>query len=198
MLFVTTSDQPSDAGTPVHRVDDSSALMAPPSQVERCPPNRVNSNRRVAAVFVVGAAVSGAAVTIEILMGLINNEANRIIDIEICVVGRQPSNCSCPIIPFYEHIVRDINRSYRIDRCLRRAWPDRITPHIVGLVHEVVSHQRRMTLELPGHSGPEIRKCRYRHGARSNDIPMICNIAERAVPISTRRGSHACPSRQRH
>ena len=32
-----------DAGIPVHRVDDSSALMAPPSQVERCPPNRVNS-----------------------------------------------------------------------------------------------------------------------------------------------------------
>src|SRR6516164_1555955 len=36
-------DQPSDAGIPVHRVDDSSELMAPPSQVERCPPNRVNS-----------------------------------------------------------------------------------------------------------------------------------------------------------
>src|ERR1700759_709686 len=37
-------DQPSVAGIPAHRVGDSSALMAPPSQVERCPPNRVNSN----------------------------------------------------------------------------------------------------------------------------------------------------------
>src|ERR1700740_2269290 len=36
-------DQPSVAGIPVHRVGDSSALMAPPSQGERCPPNRVNS-----------------------------------------------------------------------------------------------------------------------------------------------------------
>src|SRR3984893_12992587 len=36
-------DQPSVAGTPAHRVGDSSASMAPPSQVERCPPNRVNS-----------------------------------------------------------------------------------------------------------------------------------------------------------
>src|SRR5580693_616837 len=36
-------DQPSVAGIPVHRVGDSSALMAPPSQAERCPPNRVNS-----------------------------------------------------------------------------------------------------------------------------------------------------------
>src|ERR1700755_102636 len=36
-------DQPSVAGIPAHRVGDSSALMAPPSQVERCPPNRVNS-----------------------------------------------------------------------------------------------------------------------------------------------------------
>src|SRR6516225_10155566 len=40
-------DQPSDAGIPVHRVDDSSALMAPPSLVEKCPPNRVNSSRPV-------------------------------------------------------------------------------------------------------------------------------------------------------
>src|SRR6266403_520366 len=37
-------DQPSVAGIPAHRVGDSSASMAPPSQVERCPPNRVNSN----------------------------------------------------------------------------------------------------------------------------------------------------------
>src|SRR6266404_512168 len=36
-------DQPFVAGIPAHRVGDSSALMAPPSQVERCPPNRVNS-----------------------------------------------------------------------------------------------------------------------------------------------------------
>src|ERR1700751_3186365 len=36
-------DQPSVAGIPAHRVGDSSASMAPPSQVERCPPNRVNS-----------------------------------------------------------------------------------------------------------------------------------------------------------
>jgi hypothetical protein len=36
-------DQPSVGGIPAHRVGDSSALMAPPSQVERCPPNRVNS-----------------------------------------------------------------------------------------------------------------------------------------------------------
>src|SRR6516162_1632203 len=39
-------DQPSVAGIPVHKVGDSSALMAPPSQVERCPPNRVNSNHK--------------------------------------------------------------------------------------------------------------------------------------------------------
>jgi hypothetical protein len=38
-------DQPSGAGIPAHRVGDSSASMAPPSQVERCPPNRVNSRR---------------------------------------------------------------------------------------------------------------------------------------------------------
>src|SRR5215469_3894985 len=37
-------DQPSVAGIPAHRVGDSSASMAPPSQVERCPPNRVNSS----------------------------------------------------------------------------------------------------------------------------------------------------------
>src|SRR3954447_16075287 len=37
-------DQPSVAGIPADRVGDSSASMAPPSQVERCPPNRVNSN----------------------------------------------------------------------------------------------------------------------------------------------------------
>src|ERR1700738_1053579 len=36
-------EQPSAAGIPAHRVGDSSALMAPPSQLERCPPNRVNS-----------------------------------------------------------------------------------------------------------------------------------------------------------
>src|ERR1700755_918932 len=42
-------DQPSVAGIPAHRVGDSSALMAPPSQVERCPPNRVNSSSGVAA-----------------------------------------------------------------------------------------------------------------------------------------------------
>src|SRR5690348_925954 len=36
-------DQPSVAGIPAHRVGDSSALVAPPSQVERCPSNRVNS-----------------------------------------------------------------------------------------------------------------------------------------------------------
>src|SRR5207253_1193828 len=30
-------------GSPAHKVGDSSALMAPPSQVDRCPPNRVNS-----------------------------------------------------------------------------------------------------------------------------------------------------------
>src|SRR3984893_9509829 len=39
-------EQPSVAGIPAHRVGDSSALMAPPSQLERCPPNRVNSNSR--------------------------------------------------------------------------------------------------------------------------------------------------------
>src|SRR3954447_24565060 len=37
-------DQPSVAGIPADRVGDSSASIAPPSQVERCPPNRVNSN----------------------------------------------------------------------------------------------------------------------------------------------------------
>src|SRR5208282_5451103 len=36
-------DQPSVAGTPAHRVGDSSASVAPPSQVKRCPPDRVNS-----------------------------------------------------------------------------------------------------------------------------------------------------------
>src|ERR1700740_3846199 len=36
-------DQPSVAGITAHRVGDSSASVAPPSQVERCPPNRVNS-----------------------------------------------------------------------------------------------------------------------------------------------------------
>src|ERR1700730_9453913 len=39
-------EQPSVAGIPAHRVGDSSASMAPPSQLERCPPNRVNSNSR--------------------------------------------------------------------------------------------------------------------------------------------------------
>jgi site-specific DNA recombinase len=43
---VIDDDQPSVAGTPAHRVGDSSASMAPPSQVERCPPNRVNSRAR--------------------------------------------------------------------------------------------------------------------------------------------------------
>src|SRR3954454_14800109 len=38
-------DQPSVAGIPADRVGDSSASMAPPSQVERCPPNRVNSKQ---------------------------------------------------------------------------------------------------------------------------------------------------------
>src|SRR5690348_7876779 len=41
-------DQPSVAGIPADRVGDSSASMAPPSQVERCPPNRVNSSKAVA------------------------------------------------------------------------------------------------------------------------------------------------------
>src|SRR6266404_4147836 len=36
-------EQPSVAGIPAHRVGDSSASMTPPSQMERCPPNRVNS-----------------------------------------------------------------------------------------------------------------------------------------------------------
>src|SRR5439155_20768657 len=36
-------NQPSVAGIPAHRVGDSSASMAPPSQVQRCPPNRANS-----------------------------------------------------------------------------------------------------------------------------------------------------------
>src|SRR5207245_1946826 len=36
-------DQPFVAGIPAHRVGDSSAFDAPPSQVERCPPNWVNS-----------------------------------------------------------------------------------------------------------------------------------------------------------
>src|SRR5690242_11103277 len=44
-------DQPSVAGIPADRVGDSSASMAPPSQVERCPPNRVNSNS-TAPIFV--------------------------------------------------------------------------------------------------------------------------------------------------
>src|SRR6266436_2711654 len=38
-------DQPFVAGIPEHRVGDSSASMAPPSQVERCRPNRVNSSQ---------------------------------------------------------------------------------------------------------------------------------------------------------
>src|SRR6267142_6749757 len=38
-------DQPSVAGIPPHRVGDSSASVVPPSQVERCPPNRVNSSQ---------------------------------------------------------------------------------------------------------------------------------------------------------
>src|SRR6516225_7322284 len=56
-------DQPSVAGIPVHRVGDSSALMAPPSQVERCPPNRVNSTRRMPpfGVFPVGATAIGVS-----------------------------------------------------------------------------------------------------------------------------------------
>src|SRR6202045_3691549 len=36
-------EQPSVAGIPAHRVGDSSASMTPPSQMQRCPPNRVNS-----------------------------------------------------------------------------------------------------------------------------------------------------------
>src|SRR3984893_15839478 len=36
-------EQPSAAGIPAHRVGDSSASMTPPSQMQRCPPNRVNS-----------------------------------------------------------------------------------------------------------------------------------------------------------
>jgi hypothetical protein len=43
-------DQPSVVGTRAHRVGDSSALMAPPSQVEKCPPNRVNSTSRQASL----------------------------------------------------------------------------------------------------------------------------------------------------
>src|SRR6516164_4552615 len=56
-------DQPSVVGIPVHRVDDSSALMAPPTQVERCPPNRVNSTRRMPpfGVFPVGATAIGVS-----------------------------------------------------------------------------------------------------------------------------------------
>src|ERR1700730_4752346 len=38
-------EQPSVAGIPAHRVGDSSASMTPPSQMQRCPPNRVNSSR---------------------------------------------------------------------------------------------------------------------------------------------------------
>src|SRR6202045_650076 len=37
-------EQPSVAGIPAHRVGDSSASMTPPSQMQRCPPNRVNSS----------------------------------------------------------------------------------------------------------------------------------------------------------
>src|SRR6202022_4654796 len=44
-------DQPSVAGIPAHRVGDSSASMAPPSQVKGCPPNRVNSTPRLASVL---------------------------------------------------------------------------------------------------------------------------------------------------
>src|SRR5579872_5087562 len=40
--------QPSVVGILAHRLRDSSALAAPPSQVERCPPNRVNSSHRLA------------------------------------------------------------------------------------------------------------------------------------------------------
>src|SRR5882762_11017325 len=47
-------DQPSAAGIPWHRVGDSSALMAPPSQGERCPPNRVNFNERFGTGIVLG------------------------------------------------------------------------------------------------------------------------------------------------
>jgi hypothetical protein len=36
--------RPSVAGTPAHRPGDSSASATPPSQMERCPPNRINSN----------------------------------------------------------------------------------------------------------------------------------------------------------
>src|SRR3954465_15129266 len=44
-------DQPSVAGIPADRVGDSSASMASPSQVERCPPNRVNSTKLNGAVL---------------------------------------------------------------------------------------------------------------------------------------------------
>src|ERR1700682_6139707 len=37
-------EQPSVAGIPAHRVGDSSASMTPPSPMQRCPPNRVNSS----------------------------------------------------------------------------------------------------------------------------------------------------------
>ena len=45
LVFVQSGpDQPSVARIPVHKVGDSSASMAPPSQVKGCPPNRVNSS----------------------------------------------------------------------------------------------------------------------------------------------------------
>src|SRR6202035_2590652 len=55
------SDQPSVAGTPAHRVGDSSASMAPPSQVERCPPNRVNSTEPSTLVLV-GIGLTGLGI----------------------------------------------------------------------------------------------------------------------------------------
>src|SRR6266513_4391981 len=53
-------DPPSVAGIPAHRVGDSSALMAPPSQVERCPPNRVNPKHPHVHCLVTGGGLSDA------------------------------------------------------------------------------------------------------------------------------------------
>src|SRR3954454_10029327 len=56
-------DQPSVAGIPADRVGDSSASMAPPSQVERCPPNRVNSTdvirRRFPPLYILSREIFG-------------------------------------------------------------------------------------------------------------------------------------------
>lgn len=69
-------DQPSVAGIPVHRVGDSSALMAPPSQLERCPLNRVNTTRRDTHLF-----FRGGEVCIRVL------------------AGRRHSNLAAPQVP---------------------------------------------------------------------------------------------------